>query len=179
MRLNYFFKVVLFLILLCVGTATPFIASGDSQNKSKLLIDVVSISPDNTIKVDVTFELEEESVLYQWQGYIWPLLNSALSVNVVSNSGETWKIEKRGVEKFYPKVGHEWDKVVAKHYKYPYPLHLKILDSNGKSDSGCGHFSITYDMKNSEFWQRRKIWTLLNLTSNRVEFCFPKSQLDH
>lgn len=178
MRLKYFFKVVLFLILLCVGTATPIIASGVSQNKSKLLIDVVSVSPDSTIKIDVAFDLDEEAVLYQWQGHIWPLLRSALSVDVVSNSGESWQVEKIDFGGFWPKVGYRLDKVVAKHYKYPHPLHLQINDSNGKPVSGCGDLSITYDMVRSEFWQRRKIWTLLNLISNRVEFCFPEKSLD-
>lgn len=175
MSLNSFFKLFLLLFLLCVGTVAPAIASGVSQNKSKLLIDVVSVSSSGTIKIDITFDLDEESVLYQWQGNAWPLLNSALSVDVVSASGESWRMKKREEEKFHPKVGHERDKVVARHYKYPHPLHLRIIDSNGKPVSGCGHLSITYDMTRSEFWQRRKIWTLLNLTSNRVEFCFPKN----
>ncbi|MDH5762026.1 MAG: hypothetical protein OEZ51_03495 [Nitrospinota bacterium] len=158
----------------------PTSASVVDQGQQKLMIDVVSISPDSTIKIDVTFDLVEESVLYQWgSGYIWPLLSSALFVEVVSSTGESWQVEKVELEKAWPKVGHRLDKVVAKYYKYPHPLHLQILDPNGEPVKGCGDIRITYDMTRSEYWERRKIWTLLNLTSNRVKFCFPERYLDN
>jgi len=153
-------------ILLLLAFAIS-VSCEDKVQTDRLIINNAVLDSAGILSMDVGFQLKEKKILYSWRGYIYPLLNYGLFVDVKSDNGDSLIFER--VNKVMPKLPHPLDTVNTNGHIYPKKLKIKISDIQGKSYKGCVKFSLKYDTSNIK--SKKSVLTVFAVKSDEVTVC--------